>query len=125
MKNCKKIALIILAFIILISSNSIVFAERYDTGDKVIYTDKYGRATQIIDKNSWSKASDTALSIENVFSIMFVICLVLGIIIFNYQNKKGESEKLNTILTIVTILGVISLIGYGFIYLASGGWSAH
>lgn len=102
--------------------NSVVYAERYDTGDKVIYTDKYGRATQIIDKSTFPKASDTALEIENIFSIIFFICLV-GF--FVCINKENRDKKIETLSTIFFIVGTICLVGFGLIYFASGGWAAH
>lgn len=126
---CKRniISFIIFILCCIIIGNSFVYAERYDTGDKVIYTDSYGRATQIIDKSTFSKASDTTLKIENIFLCVFGICLV-GFCIcmnkFTKQEKKND-KTLETTTMIFFIVGIISLIGYIFVYLMSGGWSAH
>lgn len=113
--------------LLLVAFNSFVYAERYDTGDKVIYTDKYGRPSQIIDKSTFSQASEETLEIENVCAIVFVICLVVAIIIFNYmdKNEKHNDPILENALVIVCVIGGIALLLYGIIYLGSGGWSAH
>lgn len=106
--------------------NTFVYAERYDTGDKVIYTDKYGRATQIIDKSTFSKASENVLIIENVSIIVFVICLIVAIIMFNYIDKNEEHSKiLEYALGVICVIGIIALVISMFVYCASGGWAAH
>lgn len=126
MGNKIVISLLIVFMSITTFCNCCVYAERYDTGDKVIYTDKYGRATQIIDKSTFSQAGETSLKLENICAIVFVLCLVIGFILYNcIKDREEENKTLEKAFEVVVVIGIISLIIYALIYLAAGGWSAH
>ena len=115
MKN-KIIIGAIIAIMLLI--NSFCYA-----GNKVIQYDSSG-IPQLVDM---PQASETALDVESVCAIVFVICLVVAIIIFNYmyKNEKYNDTTLWNALIVVCVIGGIAFLLNGIIYFGSGGWVAH